>query len=547
MKKSLQIFCFFFFSAQICFAQWVSLGLEGKQIKDIAAHGNTVFAVTSDSGSVFRSGDEGVNWVTIIPDSVKDIALHVFSPPPIQRSMLCLIMEGDYYWNWQDSLWEGPMVLRSTDWGYSWINLDIMEILHIPDPPVHMEIMNLVIDPIGDIYCGIKHSFIGYSTTFAMSGDDGLSWTYPGWDDTLFVGQGGLLFDFRGQSVITYGQWTGHGAGGDAIHWSSDNGQSWLKIGYAPDWENTTLNLCLNGNIFLGGLSGLFISTDMCSSWTKVSSLIPECGITLPTGGILVGTVSLGVFHFSDYGDSLGSFNEGLSNLNVSALAMDNDGYLYAGTANGVWRRALSELVPVELNSFTALANGKEVTLSWSTATELNNQGFEVQRKFGSNEFVTIGSVKGQGTTTSPNQYNYVDKLVEPGKYFYRLKQIDFGGKYEYSQTVEVNWSPFTTYKLEQNYPNPFNPKTTIGFGIPASPNPSDLSRRGTTSTEGGALVTLKVYDVLGNEVRTLINKEMEAGYHSIDFNASELPSGVYFYQLRAGSFIETRKMVLLR
>ena len=87
-----------------------------------------------------------------------------------------------------------------------------------------------------------------------------------------------------------------------------------------------------------------------------------------------------------------------------------------------------------------------------------------MQRKFGDNNFVTVGSVKGNGTTTSPNNYTFVDKLTDAGKYFYRLKQIDFGGKYEYSQTVEVNWSPFTTYKLEQNYPNPFNPTTTIGF-----------------------------------------------------------------------------------
>ena len=194
-------------------------------------------------------------------------------------------------------------------------------------------------------------------------------------------------------------------------------------------------------------------------------------------------------------------------------------------------------VVPVELTSFTATANAKEVTLSWSTATELNNQGFEVQRKFGSNDFVTVGSVTGHGTTTSPNQYSYADKLAYQGKYFYRLKQIDFGGKYEYSQTVEINWSPFTSYKLEQNYPNPFNPTTTIGFGISASPNPS----------EGGALVILKVYDILGNEVKTLVNKEMETGYHSVDFNASELPSGVYFYRIQVGSFIDMKKMILLR
>jgi hypothetical protein len=102
---------------------------------------------------------------------------------------------------------------------------------------------------------------------------------------------------------------------------------------------------------------------------------------------------------------------------------------------------------------------------------------------------------------------------------------------------VEIEQKYPHRFVLDQNYPNAFNPTTKIGFGIPASPNPS----------KGGALVTLKVYDVLGNEVKTLINKEMEAGYHSIELNASDLPSGVYFYQLRAGSFIETRKMMLLR
>jgi S-formylglutathione hydrolase FrmB len=187
-------------------------------------------------------------------------------------------------------------------------------------------------------------------------------------------------------------------------------------------------------------------------------------------------------------------------------------------------------VIPVELISFTATANGKEVTLNWSTATELNNQGFEVQRKFGSNDFVTIGSVRGNGTTTSPNNYTYIDKLFDAGKYFYRLKQIDFGGKYEYSSTVEVDWSPFTTYKLEQNYPNPFNPTTTIGFGIPEKGN-----------------VRLSILNVLGEEIRVLLNEEKEPGYHSIDFDASELPSGVYLYRIQTVNNIDTKKMILVR
>ncbi|MDD1474931.1 T9SS type A sorting domain-containing protein, partial [Dolichospermum sp. ST_sed4] len=150
---------------------------------------------------------------------------------------------------------------------------------------------------------------------------------------------------------------------------------------------------------------------------------------------------------------------------------------------------------------------------------------------------VTIGSVKGQGTTTTPNNYTFIDKLSDAGKYFYRLKQMDYGGKYEYSQTVEVNWSPFTSYKLEQNYPNPFNPTTTIGFGIMEKGN-----------------VRLSILNILGEEIKVLLNEEKEAGYHSIDFNASDLPSSVYFYRIQAVPssssgqvFIETKKMVLLK
>jgi hypothetical protein len=211
----------------------------------------------------------------------------------------------------------------------------------------------------------------------------------------------------------------------------------------------------------------------------------------------------------------------------------------------GAYENELPVPVPVELTSFTASTNGKEVTLNWSTATELNNLCFEVQRKFGSNDFVTVGSVKGQGTTTSPNNYTYVEKLIDPGKYFYRLKQIDFDGTFEYSDVVEVEVRLLDKFTLEQNYPNPFNPSTKIKFSVP------ELS-----------FITIKIYDVLGSEVATLLNEEKQVGNYELSWNAGNLPSGVYFYQLKAtpsdgqagspstGSgqgFVETKKMILLK
>ena len=194
--------------------------------------------------------------------------------------------------------------------------------------------------------------------------------------------------------------------------------------------------------------------------------------------------------------------------------------------------------LPVELTSLTATINGREVILNWSTASELNSLGFEIQRSADRKEFSTIGFVKGHGTTTGQHSYTYSDKNLENGKYYYRLKQVDFNGSIEYSDVIELEWRAFNSYLLEQNYPNPFNPTTTIGFGIQEKSN-----------------VKITILNAIGEEVAVVLNEVKEAGYHTVEFNASSLPSGVYFYQLRAvdpsaGSgqaFIQTKKMILLK
>jgi N-acetylneuraminic acid mutarotase len=187
-------------------------------------------------------------------------------------------------------------------------------------------------------------------------------------------------------------------------------------------------------------------------------------------------------------------------------------------------------IIPVELVSFTATSNGKEVILNWSTATELNNQLFEVQRSFEGSDFATIGFVYGKGTTTERQDYNHSDKILADGKYSYRLKQIDYLGSYEYSDIIEIELRVFNSYLIEQNYPNPFNPTTTIGYGIKEKDN-----------------IKITVLNSIGEEVAILVNEEKESGFHTVDFNAAKLPSGVYFYRLQAGSFIETKKMILLK
>jgi hypothetical protein len=203
-------------------------------------------------------------------------------------------------------------------------------------------------------------------------------------------------------------------------------------------------------------------------------------------------------------------------------------------TPTNLWRIGVATAplvpVPVELTSFTVTSNGKEVILKWSTVTELNNQGFEIQRSTEGIEFFTVGFVNGHGTTTEQQNYSYADRDLDNGKYFYRLKQVDYNGSYEYSDVVEIDFRTFNSYLLEQCYPNPFNPTTTIGFGIQDKSN-----------------VKITILNAIGEEVAVVLNEEREPGFHQVEFNAANLPSGVYFYQLKAGSFVETKKMILMK
>ena len=187
-------------------------------------------------------------------------------------------------------------------------------------------------------------------------------------------------------------------------------------------------------------------------------------------------------------------------------------------------------IVPVELTSFTANLLDSRVVLNWSTATEINNSGFQVERSINNESYEQVAFVPGFGTTTEPKNYSYSDNSVTNGIYYYRLKQIDFDGSFTYSEVVEINIGLPTEFNLSQNYPNPFNPSTTINFSVPKS-----------------EFVTLKLYDVLGNEIETLVNDQKPAGNYEVAFNASNLPSGVYYYQLKAGNSIETKKMVLMK
>lgn len=188
-------------------------------------------------------------------------------------------------------------------------------------------------------------------------------------------------------------------------------------------------------------------------------------------------------------------------------------------------------IIPVELSSFAATVTGTgDVVLNWTTETEVNNQGFQIERKAENGEYISIGYVQGRGTTTEQQTYSFTDGNVEAGTYFYRLKQLDFQGTFEYSQEIFVDVHPPLAFGLDQNYPNPFNPSTKIKFSL------AEQSQ-----------VKLSIYNTLGELVQVLKNEQMSAGFYEVEFNAASLPSGVYIYKIETPNFSEARKMMLMK
>jgi hypothetical protein len=259
----------------------------------------------------------------------------------------------------------------------------------------------------------------------------------------------------------------------------------------------------VNGNTFLRAA----YSTDNGSTWNGITQYNLDTVNTTTLPNIL--TV-----------DSIApvlTLNAGSGSILVSL----------ADTAKG------SNPLPVELTSFTATSNNNNVNLKWSSATELRNSGFYIERKFVSNtsSWEKIGFVKGAGNSNTVTNYLFTDNnSFVSGKYQYRLKQVDINGSYSYSGIVEINISLPKEYSLSQNYPNPFNPSTVIEYSVPKSGN-----------------VEIKVFNTIGEEVTLIMNEYKEAGNYSVNFNAAALSSGIYFYQLKSGNFSSIKKMILIK
>ncbi len=341
-----------------------------------------------------------------------------------------------------------------------------------------------------------------------------IKWS-QGFEDTTFPPAGWNVYNLDGgsQQWLRYTTTPIFGSASAAIRWESSTltNDDWLV---APQFF-----------VDAGDTLKFWAKMQSTSYTDSVQIYYSTSGGTPPTGYNYITTI-------------IPTTTPALYQVDLTSLAGQNVYLAFRYYALDQWRFYLdsvyveNSVVPVELTSFIASVSGNNVTLNWSTATETNNQGFEIQRSNGG-EYQVVGYVAGHGTTVEPQTYSFTDQNVGAGKYQYRLRQIDYDGKFEYSSVVEVEVFGPKEFSLGQNYPNPFNPSTTIDFTLASD-----------------SRVTIKIFDVLGQEVMTMINGNYAAGSHKVSFDGSSLNSGVYVYRIDATgvdgkTFSATKKMIL--
>jgi hypothetical protein len=229
----------------------------------------------------------------------------------------------------------------------------------------------------------------------------------------------------------------------------------------------------------------------------------------------------------------LGDGEDDLPNVGKIVLCQGADSHAPVLIIDGICMDRVwdNSALPVEMTSFTSTVTGNGVVLNWSTAYEKNNAGFNVERKLGTGNWIDRGFVKGNGTTEFRHDYSFNDRFMNSGIYQYRLKQLDYNGNIIYHDLGDViRIGTPADYELYQNFPNPFNPSTIISFAL---------------ANDG--VVTLKIFDNSGREISKILSEFRNAGYYNVDFDASNLSSGVYYYRIESNGFVKTLKMVLMK
>ena len=521
---------------------WQSmLSAPGFVLKDISFATPLVGFIVSELGVIYKTTDGGNTWIQI-----QNLGF-------------------PYYWYGVDALTPDTIVISGFNdqasqssgvvrWSYNggttWTD-DI--ILTVPGNGnvgwlwnVHFWNKNV------GVVCAAWNGVVYYTT---YGGGNWSSWQYVQVDPANGWYYGHLETDLTGNV------WT---AGISQAH-SSDFGKTWTSYPHVDpvfdggvdftSWDNNMTGLTGGGEISPNLLGWLHKTTDGGQTWSQTLQSFP-----FPIRSVKVFTSSLFLAMGGNVGSNVGgiysSTNGGtiwnleqnttaeMTNYTLSYPSADSTSIWCVGASGQgnvfvgkVFKTSVPNTVlPVELTTFTANSDLNNVVLNWSTATEINNKGFEIQRSNGSQQFISIGFVEGKGTTTEVHNYSFTDSKLEQGKYSYRLKQIDLNGNVSISNEVNVTIFSPNMFSLEQNYPNPFNPTTIIQYSLPSDCN-----------------VKMTVVNSLGEVVREVINSSQNSGMHTVNLDASGLASGIYFYNIKANSlngnmnYTATKKMIVIK
>ncbi|MDQ3019886.1 MAG: T9SS type A sorting domain-containing protein [Bacteroidota bacterium] len=480
-------------------------------ILSVSAIDNNIVWACGAGGVVLRTINSGLSWsVTTSPNPTIDL----FTIQGIDAMTALVGGSG-----------ASAFAYKTTDGGATWTQTFaqaggfINAIKHFNGFPVY----GLQGDPVG-----------GRWTQF-ISFDFGSSWDSTGfynpappgeagWNNSFFCATPSFFSYYGTNNTKVYQPF----ANGTTLSYPTPGLQNSLAI-----WGNDNSRLMTGGDIMLYTINGGV-------NWTNVNAIgtgdiLGICGANSKwyyvRGSSVYFSPDDGANWSNDHTAS-GTYNH----ISLSPLG----GYIWAVRDNGGISRYLFDIpLPVELLSFYSVVINSDVILNWSTVTETNNFGFEIERSSSKNlinsDWSTVGFVNGNGTTTISSNYSFKDMRLNAGKFNYRLKQIDLNGNFKYfNLSNEVVIGIPNKFELSQNYPNPFNPTTTINYSLPFE-----------------SKVNIKIFDMSGKEIQLLMNENKPAGYFTLNFNGASLPSGIYFYTIVAESngksFSSTKKMTLIK
>jgi photosystem II stability/assembly factor-like uncharacterized protein len=508
---------------------------------------DNVAYLSGSNGYYFKSTDGGATWTDIsyhfTTTRLRDVSFaNNDTGYIVGTTFIAKTTDGGYSWVQQTSPFTGDInevvaattelviggcdagnIVRTTNGGANWTqvatgitgsNTDILAIDFMPNG------------------YGIV---VGYNGGSGISVDGGLTWKAGGSIASTSVWDMHMVDENYAWCVDASGR----------IFRTVDGGAVWELQFDAP--EALYGVSFMNRSVGIAGGSGgaVYYTTDGGTTWTPAETTLSNTiwGIHI-TESPVYGSVALQATASGYLNRSIDGGKNWIADGRVAISTMDDVTMTDAahawivGSSGAIVGYYDPSNIPVEMKSFTASASANSVTLHWSTATEVNNKGFELEKyniseseKNGTDVWSKIAFIDGKGTSSEPSSYSYTDKNLVSGVYNYRLKQIDFDGTYKYymlNESVEVG-SP-GKFELSQNYPNPFNPSTKIKFSIPSD-----------------GFVTLKVYNSLGEEAAHLMSGDLKTGYYETEFNSTGLSSGVYYYKLTAGSYSETKKMILIK